>query len=110
MAWKESGLSLQMAEGDYGVPLTIEFEGITFTARDQIDFVICRGEVELITKTFSDISNNTVELVISREETERLPVGRYLYRIDWYQDYAFMDNLAPNGLLIVIDKAGGAAT
>ena len=112
MAWYTSDTSLQitMAVDDFGVELPINFEDISFSVNDKLNFVIVSGDTEIISKTFENIQNNRIKLVITQEETARLPVGRYDYRLDWYQDDVFMDNLAPMGVFSVIKKAKGASS
>ena len=111
MAWatNDATLKIEMTEGDFGIELPFTFEDITFSVNDKLNFVIVGNGVEIISKVFDNIQNNTIELVILEDETPLLPVGRYKYRLDWYQDDVFMCNLAPMGVFAVIEKAKGAS-
>ena len=107
MSWYVNGNNLTFAEDDYGVELPLTFKGITFTARDKVEFVVKKemnGDA-ILTKTFTDISNNQIVLMLTNEDTALLPVGSYIYRLDWYQDGAFMCNLVPSASMKVVDKA-----
>ena len=106
--WAVNGENLQMCEGDFGVqlPIKIDGENITFSASDEILLTIkdkANGSV-ILPKTFSNISNNTINLEITEEETALLPVGMYVYSLDWYQDGAFYCNIIPSATLKVVDK------
>ena len=111
MAWtaSDSTLAISMTEGDFGIELPLIFEGITFSENDLLNFVIVVGGTEVISKTYENIQENSISLVITEEETSLLPVGRHEYRLDWYQNDAFMCNLAPTGVFCVGKKAKGAA-
>lgn len=112
MAWttNDATLRIEMTEGDFGIELPLTFEDITFSENDKLNFVIVGNGVEIISKVYENIQNNAIELVILEEETRLLPVGRYDYRLDWYQNNAFMCNLAPMGVFAVGKKAKGAST
>lgn len=99
---------LEMIEGDFGIKLPIEIEGITLDAIDSISLKVFKGvnENPIITKTFENISNNTIELEFSKEETKLLSVGNYYYDIDWFQGEAFLGNIAAKKKLWVQEKAG----
>lgn len=111
MAWyaSDSTLQITMVVDDFGVELPLNFEDITFSANDKLNFVIVKDGAEIISKVYENIQNNQIKLVITQQETALLPVGKYDYRLDWYQDNAFMDNLAPFGVFAVIKKAKGAS-
>ena len=111
MAWETNDITqeIQMTVDDFGVPLPLDFEGMTLTERDRVCFVIVDGSTEIINKVYDNIQNNSINLVITAAETQRLSVGTYLYRLDWYQDNAFMFNLAPHGVFKVDWKAKGEA-
>lgn len=111
MAWtaSDSTLAIGMTEGDFGVELPLTFEDITFSENDMLNFVIVDGNTEVVSKVYENIQNNAINLVITEAETALLPVGRYDYRLDWYQSNAFMCNLTPNGIFTVSKKAKGAS-
>ena len=105
--WNCSDLTIKMAEGDWGVALPIAVTGTTFTASDELAFVIktkMNGD-EILTKKFSNITQNTISLELTEAESALLPVGGYVWRLDWYQDGAFLCNIVPNATFKVVDKA-----
>ena len=104
--WVVNGQDLKMTEGDFGIVLPITISGVTFTNSDEIKLIIkdkANGNT-VIEKTFSDITNNTVSLEITEEETALLTVGGFVYSLDWYQNGAFMCNIIPSALFKVVDK------
>ena len=105
--WAVNGENLQMCEGDYGVELPITINGVTFTAQDEVLFTLKdkANGTTVFTKTFSNIQNNKIILEISEAESALLPVGVYVYTLDWYQDGAFLCNIIPSALIKVVDKA-----
>ena len=104
MAWTINGTKLTMAEGDYGVQIPITFTGGTITSSDEIMFILNSNGTTILTKTFSNIEHNTINLEITAAETALLPVGEYSYGLDWYQNGAFMDNVIPTSQFKVIRK------
>ena len=105
--WEVSGKTIAMTEGDWGVQLPITIPDPTFTAADELRLAIKNGATELVTKTYTyqDISENTVNLELTEAESEALPVGTYLWTLDWYQDNAFLYCLVPAAIFKVVDKA-----
>ena len=107
MAWTVKNNNLTMAEGDYGVALPIEITGMEFGASDCVQIVIKRetnGET-ILTKQFTNIQNNTVNLEFTEEETALLPVGSYVYRMDAYQNDNYLNNIIPSATIKVVDVA-----
>ena len=105
--WIVNGNDLKMAEGDFGVILPIKITGMTFGASDSAQLIIKKklnGE-DYITKTFTNIQNNTSNLEFTQAETELLTVGTYYYRLDAYQDGNYLNNLIPYASLKVVDVA-----
>ena len=105
--WAVNGQELRMVEGDFGLKLPVTISGATFSANDEAKLIIKRtpnGDA-LIEKTFSEITENTFDLEITEAETELLPVGSYVYLLDWYQDGAFMCNIIPTAQFKVVEKA-----
>ena len=51
------------------------------------------------------IIENTVNLELTEQDTALLPVGAYVYSLDWYQSGNFMCNIIPYASLRVVDKA-----
>ena len=111
MGWytNDSTLRIEMTVDDFGVPLSLDFEDYNFTEHDVLNFVIVDGDTEIISKVFEDIQNDHIELVITAQETELLHIGKYEYRIDWYQGGQFMYNIAPMGVFVVSKKAKGVS-
>ena len=104
--WNVNNQDLKMCEGDWGVALPITISGTTLTASDEVKFTLKNAAgATLVTKTFDNISQNTVQLMLTEEESALLPVGVYVYALDWYQSGAFMCNIIPHGLFKVVDKA-----
>ena len=108
MSWGVCGNNLTMTEEDFGVELPVTVDvGVTLSELDEIELVVkdkLHGE-DLITKTFSNIVNNTVSLVISRAESALLPIGDYVYRLDWLQAGHFMCNVIDAAKFKVVKKA-----
>lgn len=103
--WNVNGNALNMTEGDWGVKLPVTVTGVTFASNDSLKFVIKNGETTLIEKEFTNITQNTVNLEMTEADTSLLPVGSYVYRLDWYQDGSFMCNIIPISTFKVVDKA-----
>lgn len=107
MAWYVNGNNLQMAEGDYGIALPVTITGVTFVAADSVKLTFkdrMNGNT-ILTKDFTNISQNTVSLELTAAESALLPVGSYVYSLDWHQNGAFMCNIIPCATLKVVDKA-----
>lgn len=103
--WNVNGITLNMTEGDWGVKLPVTVTGVTFTANDSVRIKIQRYETTIIEKEYTNITQNTFDLEFTEAESALLPVGSYLYSLDWYQDGAFMCNIIPSGIFLVGDKA-----
>ena len=105
MAWEVNGTDLTMTEGDFGIALPFTVQGIDLAAADNVKLVIKspRGSA-LVEKTFTNIQQNTVSLILSAADSALLPVGRYVYYLDWYQGDAFLDNLVRCAEFKVVKK------
>lgn len=106
--WIINGQDIKMTEGDYGITLPVKIKGATFEAEDKIQFTIKakkNDETALFSKSFSIVSENIVNLVFTESETSSLPVGNYIYTLDWYKPNEFMCNLIPEGNFVILDKA-----
>ena len=107
MAWKVNGIDIVMAEGDYGVALPCEIHGAELSAEDSIKFTIKyrkNGE-EKVVKEYTNIENNTINIALTKSDTDKLPVGLYLYSLDWYKNNVFMYNIILDSEFRVVDKA-----
>ena len=105
--WNVNGQDLKMCEGDWGIKLPVTISGTTLTASDELLFTLkeaVNGNT-ILTKTFSNITQNTIDLELTEAESALLPVGGYAYSLDWYQNGAFMCNIIPTGAFKVVDKA-----
>lgn len=105
--WNVLGSDLIMCEEDYGIQLPITITGATFAQYDEMQLTIkdtLNGNT-ILTKTFSNITDNTVDLELTAAESALLPVGNYVYRLDWYQNGSFMCNVIPLSKFRVVEKA-----
>lgn len=96
-----------MTEGDFGIELPITMTGTTFAAEDSVKLTIkdaINGNT-LLEKDFSNIQNNTINFELTREESEQLPVGSYVYSLDWLQTGHFLCNIIPASAYKVVEKA-----
>lgn len=105
--WKVDKSNLSMAEGDYGISLPITINGTTIDSADSVKFIVktAKNGTEKLVKTFTNIVNNTFDLVLTAEESALLTVGYYVYSLDWYKDGTFECNIIPSASLQVVDKA-----
>lgn len=104
--WEVYGDNLKMTVGDYGVELPLTISGTTLTASDEIKFTAKHKQTgsTILEKTFSNISANTVNLVLTKKDSNQFRVGEYRYSLDWYQDNVFMCNIIPDAQLMVVNK------
>lgn len=96
-----------MCEGDFGMRLPITVTGPTFTASDEMKLTVktaLNGDT-ILEKTFSNIAQNTINLILTASESALLAVGTYVYALDWYQNGQFLCNIIPAALFKVVDKA-----
>ena len=103
--WNVTGNNLQMVEGDYGVELPMTVSGPTFAAGDELKLTIKNGGDTLVEKTFSNISQNTINFELTEEESALLTPGTYAYVLDWYDNGVFLCNIIPEAVFKVVDKA-----
>ena len=102
--WKANFTNVTMTRDDYGVELPFRIKNVTFGIGDQLQMRISKNGTVILELTFSTIIDNTIYLVLTQEQSSMLPVGRYVYSLDWYKDGVFMDNLIQNARFIVEDK------
>ena len=105
--WNANNQDLKMCEGDWGIQLPVTVSGTTLSAQDELKFTfksIINGHV-ILEKTFSGISENTVNLELTEAESALFTVGTYYYCLDWYQNGVFMCNIIPIAQFKVVDKA-----
>lgn len=96
-----------MAEGDWGIQLPVTISGTTLTENDSLLFTFKdkkNGDV-ILTKEYSDITDNSVNLEFTEAESALFAPGSYVYSLDWYQNGNFMCNIILCGSFKVGDKA-----
>ena len=100
MAWTVEDNEISMCEGDYGIDLPITVTGAEFTDADSLMITIkdAMNGNTLLEKSF------TKALSLSAEDTASLPVGKYVYSLDWYQNNVFLCNIIPKAPFRVVDK------
>lgn len=103
--WKADGNNIQMTVGDYGIKLPISVSSITVGQYDEMRFKIANQNAAVLELTFSNISDNTIDLELTAEQSAKLRVGSYIYSLDWYQNGSFMCNLIDRALFKVVAKA-----
>ena len=96
-----------MAEGDFGIQLPFTIDGVTFGQSDSVGIVIKdkKNGTEIISKQFSPVTDNTVNLEFTEAESALLPVGIYAYFLDWFEEGNFRCNIITESKLKVVDKA-----
>lgn len=105
--WTAQGHSLEMVEGDWGILLPINISGVTFATNDEIKLLLKNKQNgdTILEKTYGNITDNTINLELTEDESALLQVGAYVYSLDWYQDGAFLCNIIPLASFKVVDKA-----
>ena len=104
--WAVTSMALTMAEGDYGISLPVTVSGATMTGNDTLrfTFLAAKNGAVILEKEYTP-ANNSVSLEFTEAESALFPPQAYLYRLDWYQDGAFMCNVIPEAVFKVVDKA-----
>lgn len=97
---------ITMTEGDFGVSLPFVAKGITIDSGDSVLLTVkeTKNGDPVLTKTFTGITKNTIDLVFTEAESETLTVGSYIYTMDWYRGTQFLYCIVENGKLKVVDK------
>lgn len=95
---------IYMTEHDYNVALPITINGAEFDNTDSVKIVIKKGESVVLEKIYNEITENTFNFILTESESETLPLGNYLYHMDWYEDGAFRDCIVEKAKFIVTDK------
>ena len=104
--WTVDGNIITMARGDYGIKLPIVINGFTAGAGDsfKLAFEDKTGATQILTKEYSNISNNTIQFELTSSESALFGVGTYMYSLDWYQSGVFMCNIIKMGTFRVLEK------
>ena len=94
-----------MVEGDFGQPLIMNIVGGTITQEDVINFFVKNDAGDIIlSKDFTNVVDNKIHFVLTKEESDKLQVGNYVYNLDWFRDGVFMNNIKNNEIFQVKDK------
>lgn len=105
--WEAQKTTIRMSEGDYGVALPFSVKGVTLTASDCIKFVFKdkpEGET-ILTKEYTNLQNNSANLMFTDTESALFEPGIYTYTMAWYQNGSFQCNVIENGVFKVGDVA-----
>ena len=107
MSWKVKGDNVEMSQGDYGVQLPFVISGPTITSSDAVKFTLKDGVggPVILEKTFTSISNNTINLELTAADTAKLQPRSYVYNLDWYQNGSFLCNVIGAASFKVVGKA-----
>lgn len=95
---------ITMTEGDYGVSLPIHFIDAGFESSDSIKVTIMVDSETSIEKTYTEIVDDTIDFSLTESESKLLPVGFYLYSIEWYQDGVFKDCILEKSPFVVSER------
>ena len=104
--WMTNGNNITMVAGDFGISLPVNIEGLSLVSGSdtmRITIKDSSGSV-VLTKEYSDFSENTFSFEIDESETEKLHVGAYIYGLDWYRNGVFMCNIIPKSTFVVVSK------
>lgn len=106
MSLRGNGTTISMAEGDYGIVLPIIIRGGQISSKDSLKIQIKNtlNDEDVLTKSFTNIQNNTLDFKLTKDESLKLKQGTYVYSLDWYQEGEFLCNVIPNGCFIVEQK------
>ena len=105
--WAALGTNLKMTEDDYGVPIYFSVKNAKFSTLDSIKLTVkdTINGTEKFSKTISNLSGNIFQLYLTAAESALLPIGQYIYSLDWYCNEVFLCNLVAASSLIVTEKA-----
>ena len=103
----EDGANISMVEGDYGIVLPINVDGIEIAPEDSIKLTVKdeKNGTEIFNKDFTGITDNVIPLSLTSTESGDLTVGKYVYNLDWYHNSTFLCNIVNCAMLKVVDKA-----
>lgn len=98
--WSVDENEITMCEGDYGIDLPISIEGAELSVGDSLMITIkdVINGTEYLQKSFTD------SLSLTAAESAQLPVGKYVYALDWYRNSTFLCNIIPKSKFTVVDK------
>ena len=103
--WNKENNKISMTKGDYGIALPITITGIEIESGEQIIFYLKKtNNEEVLKKIFENLKDNTFDLEFTKEESERLEIGTYLYNIDWYKENVFLGNIVKNEIFEISER------
>ena len=104
----EEKKKIEMTEGDFGITLPIEITDTEISSTDKFVFKLFKeiNKEAIVEKVFENITDNTIELKLTEEESKKLEVGYYYYDIDWFQENTFLSNILAKKKFVVTEKAG----
>lgn len=94
--WQASGNCIKMTRGDFGIGLPLSFPETQINEEDTLAFTIKKenGGPVIVRKTYSGITERSIDVTLTQEESARLPVGNYVWKVDWYREEEFLCCLA----------------
>ena len=106
MALTVNGNDIKMTEGDFGLQIPINLTGGTISTSDEFKILIndSQDQTTIIEKDYNNVQNNKILFELTEAEAALLPVGSYLWGLDWYQSGAFLDNIIPMSSFKVTKK------
>ena len=92
--WCVYGNKITMTEGDFGVGLEFTVRRVVVNSGDvfRLSIKSAPKAEAIIEKVFENISQNKFALTLTEAETAELPVGMYVYVLDWCKEGEFMYN------------------
>lgn len=98
--WAVDENEITMCEGDWGIELPITITGVELSTNEYLMITIkdVMNGTQKLQKSFTDA------LVLDQTDTAELPVGKYVYSLDWYKNDAFFCNIIPKSKFTVVDK------
>lgn len=90
--WNANGNSITMTQNDFGVGLPLSFPETEINEEDTLAFIIKKssGGQVIINKTFTNISNSSIEIALTKEESAKLLTGSYVWKVNWYRGQQFL--------------------
>lgn len=101
--FRVNGTYIKMNEGDYGDILTFKLTEGTIFKTDSIKFIIedYKTKEDIIVKECTYVDDNTFEMSLTREDTNNLHIGNYLWGIIQERDGELVDTLSIDNNLVV---------
>ena len=98
--WTVDENEITMCEGDWGIDLPITLNGVELADNEYLMITIkdVMNGTQKLQKSFTDALN------LNQTDTASLPVGKYVYALDWYRNDTFLCNIIPKSKFTVVDK------